>query len=95
MQKGKQTKALLPQTMDKPTIQTNNPAKAGAGRSAKVVFGDFNRFCCFCVHTRDIPGMPAESWFVTDAETFCKDTGLASVVAQKGTFESAMAAVGF
>ena len=72
-----------------PAARTNNPAKAGQLASARVLFGDENRFAVYAVHTRfgDV------TWFVTDADITDEVTGRAGVIRQAATAEVAIAGV--
>lgn len=72
-----------------PVAQTNNPAKAGQLASARVLFGDENRFAVYAVHTR----FADVTWFVTDADITDEVTGRAAVVRQEATAEAAIAGV--
>lgn len=53
--------------MKQPTTQNNNPEKAGQKASQKIIFGPFNRYAVYAVHTR----FDKVQWFVEDAEQNC------------------------
>lgn len=71
----------------------NDSSKPGARAGAKTIFGDFNRYAVYPVHTRHIPGITDNrvSWFVEDAETIDPVTGLLEIVRQASSKEEAMA----
>jgi hypothetical protein len=66
--------------------ERNDPSRAGQHATAKYLFGPFNRYAVFAVHTR----FDAVSWFVTDAEQFDDVTGAPLVIRQEATRQLAV-----
>jgi len=64
----------------------NVPARAGQLAQPKRLFGDYSRYAIAPVYTR----FDAVEWFVWDAEVPEPRTGLASVIRQEATEESAL-----
>jgi len=65
----------------------NDPRKAGQMATRKELFGEFNRYAVFAVHTRG----EQVCWFVTNAERIDDVTGGPAVIRQAETREMAMA----
>jgi hypothetical protein len=66
--------------------ERNDPSRSGQPATAKYLFGPFNRYAVFAVHTR----FDAVSWFVTDAEQLDYVTGCPLVIRQCDTRELAV-----
>lgn len=72
-------------------VQANDPGRAGQNASDAVLFGEFDRYAVFAVHTR----FDAVSWFVVDAEGVTdaqvRAKQLPPVIRQEPTYEAAIA----
>ncbi len=67
----------------KPTTYKNNPFLAGKIASQPMLFGEFNRYSVYAVHTR----FANVQWFVSDAH-FLDEQNLPKVIRQDDCFES-------
>ena len=64
----------------------NNPNLAGQRANKKELFGQFNRYAVYAIHTR----FNCVEWIVTDAEKMDELTGLPSIIRQADTREKAI-----
>jgi len=64
----------------------NDYRQAGHLASDKTLFGPFNRYAIYAIHTRG----DAVMWIVSDAEKPNPETGYASVIRQEATAELAL-----
>ena len=64
----------------------NNPTRKGELAARKQLFGDCSRYAVAPVHTR----FDVVQWFVWDAETTCRETGLPEVIRQAETLAEAL-----
>ncbi|MCY4060151.1 MAG: hypothetical protein OXG44_19380 [Gammaproteobacteria bacterium] len=64
----------------------NDYRQAGHLASAKTLFGPFDRYSIYAIHTRGDDVM----WIVSDAERPNPETGYASVIRQEATAELAL-----
>jgi hypothetical protein len=67
----------------------NDPRNAGQETGQSEVFGPWDRYRVFEVHSR----FDSTSWFVEDAERIDEETGLLLVAAIEDTKQAAMAVV--
>ena len=59
----------------------NNPERAGQRASRKVLFGEFNRYAVWAVHTR----FDRVCWMVADAQVIDPVTGGPDIIRQADT----------